>query len=112
MKPLRVIRRDAFRRDLIEHYCLIAEDQPAAADTFARRVEELIADLSTFPLSARAWEPAGDRLEGVRVRCVKGFKVLVFYQVLDDYILMLRALHGARDDLMAILGDELGPFEE
>jgi len=112
MTRRRVVRRDAFRLDLIDHYRLIAEEQPAAAEKFARRVEELLSDLVKFPHSAREWVPSDDRLSGVRVRCVKGFKVLVFYLVDGERILMLRALHGARGDLFDVLGEELGPMED
>jgi len=108
----RLIRRDAFKRDLIDQYLAIYHEQPDAADRFAQRVDALIERIAEYPLSGHTWDPGGDpdesRLDRLRVLTVSGFKVMVFYQLRDDRILFLRALHGSRGDMLEVLSEELG----
>jgi len=107
MNRIKLVRRAAFREDLIEHFVTIAQDQPAAAERFAQAVERLLADLTMYPESGRRWHPMDPRLTGVRFRVVSGFNVLIFYLIRDDKLIALRALHGARGDIQALLEDDV-----
>lgn len=105
-----MIRRAAFEAGLIRHYADIAVEQPAAADRFAAAADELIASLARYPKLGRVWRATDARVAGVRVRKVPGFRVLVFYLTNDTGVIVLRAMHGARGDLMQVIADELtGP---
>lgn len=104
---MRVIRLGAFEADLIGHFADIAVEQPTAAERFAVAANELVASLSDYPKLGRVWHPTDERVAGVRVRKVPGYNVLVFYLLGDDKLTVLRAMHGARGDLMRVIADEL-----
>lgn len=107
MTRIKLVRRDAFREDLIEHFVTIAREQPDAAEHFAETVERLLVDLRIYPESGRQWHPTDRRLTGVRFRVVSGFNVLIFYLIRDDKLIALRALHGARGDIQTLLADDM-----
>ena len=92
---------------MVGHFADIAVDQPAAAERFALAADELVASLSDYPKLGREWSATDARVAGVRVRKVPGFSVLVFYLLDDQQVTVLRAMHGARGDLMRVIGDEL-----
>ncbi|XAM01706.1 type II toxin-antitoxin system RelE/ParE family toxin [Phycisphaeraceae bacterium D3-23] len=102
-----MIRLAAFEADLIRHYADIAVEQPAAAERFALAADDLVDSLSHHPKLGRVWHPTDARMPGVRVRKVPGFNVLVFYLTDDRKVRVLRAMHGARGDLMRVIADEL-----
>jgi len=106
MPPLPLIRRDAFRTDLIDLYAHIAQEQPQAADRFALKVNDLLGQIHRLPEAGRVWRPNHPGLTEVRFRVVSGFKALLFYRIDTDHVLMLRALHGARGDLETLLGSD------
>ena len=102
-----MIRLGAFEADLVGHFADIAVEQPAAAERFALAADELVAALSIYPKLGRVWHPTDDRVAGVRVRKVPGYNVLVFYLLGDDKLTVLRAMHGARGDMMQVIAEEL-----
>lgn len=105
MNSFKIIRRRAFRQDLIENYLIIAEEQPSAAERFAQSVDTLLSDLAKHPKSGREWHTSSQLLKYVRYRIVPGFKVLIFYIIEDNTLIMLRALHGSRGDIQTLLTD-------
>lgn len=102
-----MIRLAAFEADLVGHYADIAVEQPAAAERFVLAADDLVASLSDYPKLGREWSPSDERVSGVRVRKVPGFGVLVFYLVDAKQVTVLRAMHGARGDLMRVIAEEL-----
>lgn len=94
----RVVRTGLVEVDLLEHLDYIAVNNPDAALRFVDTVEQAFARLSEMPEIGSLWEFANPRLAGVRVWPVPKFsRYLIFYQVTQDSIRILRVLHGARD---------------
>ncbi|WP_024880939.1 type II toxin-antitoxin system RelE/ParE family toxin [Methylosinus sp. LW3] len=81
------------RADLLQIGDFIAHDSPARAFTF---VEELEARCRALPATPLAYPLlAGREASGIR-RLVHG-NYLIFYQVLDEAVVVLHVLWGARD---------------
>jgi len=94
----RVVRTGLAEVDLLEHLDYIAVNNPDAALRFVDTVEQAFARLSEMPEIGALREFANSRLAGVRAWPVPKFsRYLIFYQVTQDSIRILRVLHGARD---------------
>ena len=94
----RVVRTGLAEVDLLEHLDYIAVNNPDAALRFVDTVEQAFARLSEMPEIGDLRAFANPRLAGVRVWPVPKFsRYLIFYQVTQDSIRILRVLHGARD---------------
>jgi toxin ParE1/3/4 len=93
-----IIRTSAAEVDLADIWSHIADDNVDAADRLLGRID------TAFDLIAKSPE-IGFTIEGIRagVRC-KPVKrnFLIFYEVIDDSVYILRVLHGARkfEDLL------------
>jgi toxin ParE1/3/4 len=99
--------REAARRDLIEHYAYLAENAgESVADRFLEQAEVSFTTLSQHhrigaPLTLRHAD-----LQGLRKWAVQDFEnILIFYQLSDEGVAIIRVLHGARDwwDLLGLL---------
>jgi toxin ParE1/3/4 len=102
----RVVRTGLAEVDLLEHLDYISVDNPDAALRLIEAVEQAFERLSEMPEIGSIREFANPRLSGVRMWPVPKFpRYLIFYQVTEDNIRILRVLHGARD-LPAIFKDE------
>jgi plasmid stabilization system protein ParE len=79
--------------DLKDIFTFIAADNPERAMGFVDELQRAARDAAEFPL---AW-PLIPRYErfGYRRRPYKGY--LIFFQVSDDAVIVLRILNGARD---------------
>jgi toxin ParE1/3/4 len=94
----RVVRAGLAEVDLLEHLDYIADDNPDAASRFIQAVEKALERLSEMPEIGAVREFDNPRLAGVRLWPVPKFsRYLIFYQVTEDSIRILRVLHGARD---------------
>ena len=94
----RVVRAGLAEVDLLEHLDYIADDNPDAALRFIQAVEKALERLSEMPEIGAVREFDNPRLSGVRRWPVPKFsRYLIFYQVTEDSIRVLRVLHGARD---------------
>lgn len=83
--------RDAFRH-IIDY---IAEDDPAAAERVAERVEATLLQLAEMPIGRRG------RVRGTYEKVVTGLPYIIAY-ALDDTpggsdLIVLHIIHGARD---------------
>ena len=82
----------------------IARKNLPAGLRFYDAVQESIREICDHPQRWPRFETSTPQLTGLRKRSVKGFpNYLVFDQVDDSAVLIVRVLHGARD-LPAILG--------
>lgn len=70
----------------------IARDSPRLRAAFVERVLNATERLSTFPRSGRMIPEKGD--EDFREVIVQSYRV--FYQLIDDVVLILAVHHGAR----------------
>jgi len=100
---MNIVLQDAFQEDFKEHFSAIEADQPAAALRFASEVERLIVELQRYPKSGRVWRSDDPIVGDVRFRIVGGYQILMFYRTEGDTVLVLRAIHGARDDIAELL---------
>jgi toxin ParE1/3/4 len=91
MGDIRIVRSPAAEIDLIEIWLNIANDSPLAADRFLNTIGERILQLPTFPESGPRRPDIGDE-----VRALTG-NYLVLYRLAEQYIEIVRVVHGARD---------------
>ena len=81
--------------DFTEIVSYIAAENPAAANSFAIKIEKNLELLSKNPLMGRIPRNEEIRNLGYRYLIVKNY--IIFYTVEDKTILIHRILHGARD---------------
>ncbi|MGC1454637.1 MAG: type II toxin-antitoxin system RelE/ParE family toxin [Nitrospirota bacterium] len=86
--------------DLAEIMTFIAEDNIAAADKFADKIEAHIGRLADHPSLGRV--PAEEELARLGYRYLVVDNYLVFYTVSAKVILIHRIIHGARDYLLLL----------
>ena len=104
----RVVRTGLAEVDLLEHLDYIANDNPDAALRLTEAVEMAFDRLSQMPEIGSIREFANPRLSGVRMWPVPKFsRYLIFYQITEDSIRILRVLHGSRD-ILSLFDDEFG----
>lgn len=76
----------------------IARDNLDAALRFYDAVDSTFRELQDHPNRWPRYHVGHSRLPVLRKRSVKGFtNYLVFYQVVDKHVEVIRVLHGARD---------------
>ena len=90
---VRILRTPHVEADMTEIWTRIARDNPFAADKLIRRLDEEFHAISANP-------DIGLRQDEIRpgLRCKPIRKwYLIFYEVGEDAVHILRVLHGARD---------------
>ena len=88
----RIARQPQARRDLIEIWNYIADDNVRSADALIDRVDAKLTLLATNPKLGRVRDELSIGLRSFSV----GHYIL-FYQTIPDGILLVRVLHSARD---------------
>lgn len=91
MKRLEVYRSSAANQDLVEIWAYVAKISTDAANQLLRQLDARIEVLRSLPES-------GERVESSRAglrRIIEGH-YLIFYQLVDDGIRIVRILHSAR----------------
>jgi toxin ParE1/3/4 len=83
---------DAARADLEQIWLFIAQDDPAVADRFVRRIVARFPVLASMPLMGRQREDLAARLRSLPVS-----SYIIFYRPIEEGIEIVRVLHGARD---------------
>jgi toxin ParE1/3/4 len=83
---------DEARADLEEIWLYIAQDDAAAADHFVERIVGKFQMLSNSPGVGRARDELAPSLRSFPVG-----QYVIFYQSTEDYLEIVRVLHGARD---------------
>lgn len=87
-----ILRTSPSRDDLQEIWLFIARDNPAAADELIRAIEQKLRTLASSPLMSRS---AASLARDLRVAPQGDY--LIFYKPIDNGIVLVRVLHGARD---------------
>jgi len=78
--------------DLLEIWCFIGEDSPAAADRLVKKIDDAIALIGQFPgIGAEREDLAAD----LRIYPVDHY--VIAYQVVKRTVHIVRVVHGARD---------------
>jgi len=79
-------------------YAYLAARSIASANRFFQALDRALDRLATLPFSGGAWKPEDPDLADIRVIILHGFpNHLVFYRVHEDWVEVIRVLHGARD---------------
>ena len=95
---LRILRHRKFKRDALEVYIYIGEDNLDAAERFLRALDGDLHKLAEMPGMGALREFPRPELAGVRSWPVSGFRdYLIFYRHVGDCLEALRVMHGARD---------------
>lgn len=95
----RVVRSQAARSDLVEHYVHLAEEAgEAIAERFFERVGESLSLIAGQPLIGAAVPSQRSELHGIRKWVVSDFdRFLIFYRPRQDDVLVVRVLHSSQD---------------
>lgn len=88
---MRLIRTATYRADLEAIVDYIAAENPRAALAIWDEIESQVERLALYPHSGRI-----GRVEGTRELVVSQRPYIIGYTVLEDAVLILRVLHGAR----------------
>lgn len=89
---MRVTWSEAAENDLTSVLLYIAADDKSAALKLVGRLEAAGNSLADFPMRGRP-----GRNPGTRELAISGTNYIIVYQIEDDGVEILRALHGARD---------------
>lgn len=81
--------------DFTEIVMFIAEDNPAAAETIATKIEKNLELLSDNPYLGRI--PRDEEIRNLGYRYIIVQNYIVFYTIEKRAVLIHRILHGARD---------------
>lgn len=85
-------------RDLDEQTAFIASGNVAAGARFYANVNRACGYLGRWPEMGARIRGAAQKLRGIRVVPVPGFRrYLIVYRIEDDAIIVVRILHSARD---------------
>ena len=80
--------------DLISIFDWIADDSPANADKFIRKLDQQILNLKNHPSLGRMPRDEKLKIAGYRVLIIESY--LVFYMVRDKTVEIHRIIHGSR----------------
>ena len=107
-----VTKREAARRDLVEHYVYLVENaSPDVAERFLSNAEASFIDLARQPTMGAPLTLKHPDLATIRKWRVKGFdNHLVFYLPRPDGVAVVRVLHAASDwwSLLGLTNDQSG----
>ena len=94
-----VTKREAARRDLVEHFVYLAENAGLdVAERFLAHAEASFNDLARQPLIGAPLKLRHPDLAGIRKWRVKDFdNCLIFYLPRQEGVAIVRVLHGAQD---------------
>jgi toxin ParE1/3/4 len=94
-----VRKREAARRDLVEHFIYLADNAGLdVADRFLANAESSFNDLARQPKMGAPLTLSRPELVNIRKWRVKDFdNHLVFYEPRPDGVSIVRVLHAARD---------------
>ena len=87
----RILRSPQSEEDLIDIWIHIAADNSSAADKLLLDIDAVCEYLSLYPLSGRNRDEIGHGLRSFPIR-----NYIVFYRPVDDGIITIRIIHGAR----------------
>ena len=87
-----VVFRPAAERDLDEIWLYIAFDNPAAADAVVDQIQKRTQQLSAFPQTGRLRPEIAEDARSVPVGTY-----LILYRESENFIDIVRVVHGARD---------------
>jgi toxin ParE1/3/4 len=88
----RVLRTSKAEEDLLEIWSYIADDNIDAADEFLDQIVATCRTLSDNPAAGRSRDELAQRLRSFPLG-----NYVIFYRPLEDGIVVIRVLHGARD---------------
>ena len=95
----KVYRREAARRDLVEHFVYLAENASLdTAERFFAHVEASFDDLARQPMMGAPLTLKSPELAGLRKWRVKDFdNYLIFYVPRPDGVSIVRVLYATQD---------------
>lgn len=100
---MKIILGPTARADLADIAQWIARDNPTRAQSFIDELEQKCAGLSSHPLRF----PIVRRGAGFVIRKRVHGHYLIFYQLFEAHIEVMRIVHSARDWTKLINGDEI-----
>lgn len=78
--------------DLLEIWSFIAEDDMTAADHVLEQMGSMCRNIADVPFMGRDRSDVAENLRGIAMG-----SYVVFYRPIEDGIVIIRVLHGARD---------------
>jgi toxin ParE1/3/4 len=93
-----VVTRRQATEDLIGIAAHIAEDNLSAAERLLDAFEQTTKFLRVVPTIGAVCQVKSHRAKGLRIVAVRGFRsILLLYRFDDEFVDVLRVVHGARD---------------
>ncbi len=93
-----LFKRPQAERDIEECFVYIAENNLDTAVYFLVAVEDSLDQLAEFPLVGKQRNFIDKQFQNIRMWHVKGYPdYLIFYQVNNNRIEIIRLIHGSRD---------------
>lgn len=93
-----IVKRPQAERDIEECFVFIAEENLNAGVYFLVAVEDSIEQIAKFPKIGKKRDFQAERFNNIRMWQVKKYEnYLIFYQINEDIIEIIRVLHGSRD---------------
>jgi toxin ParE1/3/4 len=93
-----IYKRPQAARDIEECFVYIAEENLNAGVYFLVAVEDSLEQIAEFPGIGRKRDFHDQRFQNIRMWHVKKYeKFLIFYEVLESRIEIVRVLHASRD---------------
>ena len=94
----KVIKRPIVIKDLIELATYIANGNLDVSDNFLLTAERTFVNLGNFPMLGKSCRFKHPDLANIRQKAIKGFEnYLIFYQLIEDGVEIIRVIHGSRD---------------
>jgi toxin ParE1/3/4 len=95
---LRIVRHRKAKRDVLQAYVFIGEQNLDAAERLLRAVNDDLRRLAEMPGLGTVRESPNPKLASLRFLPVTGFrKYLLFYRATPTTVELVRVIHGARD---------------
>lgn len=96
--PHQIVKRPQAERDIEECFVFIAEENLDAGVYFLVAVEDSIEQIAKFPKIGKKRDFQGERFNNIRMWQVKKYEnYLIFYQINENTVEIIRILHGSRD---------------
>jgi toxin ParE1/3/4 len=89
---MKIFVSEAADTDLLQIYDYLHQRNPTAAESLMRQIDLKFESLSRFPFIGRPREALRPGL-----RSILAGNYVIFYEVADDQVTIVRVLHGRRD---------------
>ena len=98
-RPLRILKHEQVRQDLVEIYAYLARRSERSARRFLDEARSAFTRIAEMPGIGRRWESPVPALRDMRVTAIsrRFHDYLIFYRPVKNGVQIVTILHGARN---------------